>query len=123
MKTAKRIAAIVLAATLVLALQSVAQRGCAGFQAWITAAFAYENLVSLLLPAIALAFLYGPIHDLVALLCYALRLEPHFEGAPLFAKGKTTPMTLRQKLIYGYPSGLIFGLAFAYVWSLAIRCG
>ena len=137
MKTAKRIVAIALSATLILALAYVAQRGCATFPAWLAAAFAYENLVSLLLAAMALAYLYRPVHDLLAFACYLLGLEPRFEGTSLYARGSTPialipvelrPLvpkpTLRDKFIYGYLLDLLFGVAFAYIWSaLAVRCG
>jgi hypothetical protein len=137
MRMGKRIAAVILSAALILALAYVAQRGCATFAAWIAAAFAYDNLVSLLLAAAALRFLYGPVHDLLAFACYQLGLEPRFEGTSLYSRGTMpialTPIalrplvprpTLRDKFIYGYFLNLLFGVAFAYIWSsLAVRCG
>src|SRR5262249_52946386 len=79
MRTVSPIAAVILAAALILALAYVAQRSCATFAAWTAAAFAYDNLVSLILALAALRWLYRPIHDLLAFACYQLGLEPRFE--------------------------------------------
>jgi len=134
MRTVRRIAAVILAAALILALAYVAQRSCATFAAWTAAAFAYDNLVSLILALAALRWLYRPIHDLLAFACYQLGLEPRFERASFVTPtpialipAEMRPLVPKPTLgryILGYLLDLLFSAAFAYIWSaLAVRCG
>lgn len=133
MRVAKRIAAVILSAALILGLAHVAHR-CANFSAWIAAAFAYDNLVSLILAVAALRWLYRPVYDLLAYACCQLGLEPRFEGTAFYTPTPIAliPVELRplvpkptlRHYVFGYLLDLLFSVAFAYIWaSLAVRCG
>jgi hypothetical protein len=121
MTMAKRIVAIALSAALILALAYVSHR-CANFSTWWEAAFAYDNLVSLLLALAALRLVYVPVHDLLALACYEVGFEPRPEWALWSFRGEE-PKTIKDR--FGRHLGnVLFGVSLAYIWSaLAVRCG
>ena len=119
MRAAKIIVAIALSAGLLLALAYL-WHGCASFSAWREAS--HDNVSMLLLGLVALRFLYVAVYDLLALACYGIGLEPHFEGVPWSSRGEP-PKTIGDR--FGRHVGnVLFGVFIAYIAAaLAVRCG
>jgi hypothetical protein len=128
MTTAKAVATIAVFLVLVWTAAWFAPHGCSSFSAWAPAVLGYNNWLTWLLLGCVLLMVYAPIYDLVAFGFYWLGFEDRFEAIKLSpeqeAHHKTTPppMTMKDKLIFVYPLGIVVGALIAVMWFLSVRC-
>jgi hypothetical protein len=78
------------------------------------------------LPIFEIFLLYGIFYDLISLLTYKAGYESTYDEIPMYPgehpPAGTPKLSLRGKLLFGYPLFLVVWAVFAYVWADGFLC-
>src|SRR5262249_55404381 len=122
MKIRKRIAAVALSFLAMLIAAKFGSFHCPTLRIWFPAA-GYNTVFVWLTPVLLAVFLYHPAYDLISFITYRLGLESAFEEALLYPEDSSTPVSLRHKLMFGYPFLLLVIVGFIAGWTKVVYCG